>query len=267
VSSSKVPAGRTTALDAKLFAIQLGVVKATSFDVKCIIIITDSLTAARRAVDASVHSGQTHSLAIVQVLRDFFTNHPDCSIHFWDCPSKAQWSLHFLAHEDTTSTKIAAGCHPATSLDTLRFKSAAACLNAWRTFFAHPSSQGRYFLPLKGGIKNLLQPSYAKGEGWLPFIGKSVTLCARATRAILNHAPIGEFRQRFFPAECTQCPYGHCQVETCRHIFANCYRFAHFPLTDLVPTVKNFVKFLKEHPSAFAFPSQDCPFSEPPEPP
>jgi len=130
VSSSKAPAGRATALDAELFAIRLGVVKATSFDVKCIVIITDSLTVARRAVDASIHLDQAHSLAIVQALRGFFTNHPDCSIYFWDCPSKAQWSLHFLAHEDTTSTKIAAGRHPATSLDALRSKSAAACLDA-----------------------------------------------------------------------------------------------------------------------------------------
>jgi len=116
VSSSKMPAGQAIALNAELFAIRLGVVKATSFDVKRIIIITDSLTAARRAVDASVHLGQAHSLAIVQALRGFFTNCPDRSIHFWDCPSKAQWSLHFLAHEDATSTKIAAGHHPATSL-------------------------------------------------------------------------------------------------------------------------------------------------------
>jgi len=48
---------RATALDAELFAIRLSVVKATSFDVKHIVIIIDSLTAARRAVDASVHSG------------------------------------------------------------------------------------------------------------------------------------------------------------------------------------------------------------------
>jgi len=119
VLSSKAPAGQATALDAELFAIRLGVVKVTSFDVKRIVIITYSLTAARRAVDASVHSGQAHSLTIVQALRGFFTNHPDCSIHFWDCPSKTQWSLHFLAHEDPTSTKIAAGRHPATLLDTL----------------------------------------------------------------------------------------------------------------------------------------------------
>ena len=62
-------------------------------------------------------------------------------------------------------TLIAAGYHPATLLDALRSKSAAACLNAWRTSFARPSSQGCHFLSLKGGIKNLLQPSYAKGEG------------------------------------------------------------------------------------------------------
>jgi len=106
---------------------------------------------------------------------------------------------------------------------------------------------------------------HAKGRGWLPFIGKSVTLCARATQAILNHTPIGEFKQHFLPAEYTQYLCGHCQVETRWHIFANCCRFAHFPLTDLVPTVKNFVKFLKKHPSAFVFPSQDRLFSEPPE--
>jgi len=167
VSTSKAPARRATALDAELFTIQLGVVKATFFDIKRIVIITDSLTAARRAVDASVHLGQAHSLAIVQALRGFFTNHPDCSIHFWDCPSKAQWSFHFLVYEDTTSTKIAAGRHPATSLDALRSKSAAACLDAWRTSFACLSSQGCHFFPLKGGIKNLLQPSYAKdGAGF-----------------------------------------------------------------------------------------------------
>jgi len=119
VSSSKALAGQATALDAELFAIRLGVVKATFFDVKCIVIITDSLTAARRAVDASVYSGQAHSLIIVQALRGFFTNHSDRSIYFWDCPSKAQWSLHFLAHEDATSTNIATRRHPATSLDIL----------------------------------------------------------------------------------------------------------------------------------------------------
>jgi len=264
VSLSKAPARRATALDAELFAIRLGVAKATSFDVKHIILITDSLSIARKAVDASVHLGQAHSLSVVCALREFFTQHPNTFINFWDCPSKAQWSLHYLVHEDITNTRTTAGRHPVTSLDTLHSKSTTFCLDAWRSSFSHPSSQGHHFLSLKGGNHKPLQPSYTKGGSWLPFIAESVTLCARATRVILNHAPIGEFRKRFFPAECTQCLYGHCQVETCRHILADCSQFAHAPLTDPLLSIKDFVKFLKEYPSAFAFASQDRLLPEPP---
>jgi len=68
VLSSKAPAGRTTAPDAELFAIRLGVSKATSMDIECIILITDSLDSVRRSVDSSVHSGQVHSLAVCSAL-------------------------------------------------------------------------------------------------------------------------------------------------------------------------------------------------------
>jgi len=78
----KAPTGQTTALDTELFAIRLGVIKATSFDIKCIILITDSLSVARKAVNTSVHSDQVHSLAVVHVFRDFFTGHLDYSIDF-----------------------------------------------------------------------------------------------------------------------------------------------------------------------------------------
>ena len=150
---------------------------------------------------------------------------------------------------------MAAGHHPATSLDTLCFKSILSYLDAWRTVFNRPMVQGRHFLTLRGKNRKLLQPSYSKGGSWLTHFGQSVTLCARATRAILNHALIGKYRQRFFPTECIQCLCGHCQVETWRHIFANYPRFAHSSLIDPSPSIKDFVDFLKEHPSAFAFSS------------
>ena len=47
VSSSKAPAGRTTASDAELFAIKLGIAKTTSMAIEHIILITDSLGSAR----------------------------------------------------------------------------------------------------------------------------------------------------------------------------------------------------------------------------
>ena len=82
MSSSKALADRATALDAKLFAIRLGVTKATSFDIKHIILTTDSLSAARRTVDPIVHSGQVHSLAIILALRQFFAKSPNQHIGF-----------------------------------------------------------------------------------------------------------------------------------------------------------------------------------------
>jgi len=66
--SSKAPAGRTTAPNVKLFAIRLGVSKATSMDIEHIILITDSLGSARKSVNLSVHSEQAHSLAVCSAL-------------------------------------------------------------------------------------------------------------------------------------------------------------------------------------------------------
>jgi len=93
VSSSKAPAGRTTAPNAKLFVIRLGIAKATSMAIERIILITDSLGSARQVVDPSVHPGQAHSLAVCSVLRLFFSQDHSYRIDFWDCPSKAEWSI------------------------------------------------------------------------------------------------------------------------------------------------------------------------------
>ena len=54
-------------------------------------------------------------------------------------------------------------------------------------------SKGKHFLDLVDGDENTLEPSYIKGSSWLKYFGHSNTLCARASRAITNHAPIGEY--------------------------------------------------------------------------
>ena len=94
VLSFKAPAGRKTASDAELFAIRLGIAKATSMAIECIILITDSLKSARQVVDPSVHPGQAHFLAVCSALRLFFSQDHGYRIDFWNCSSKAEWSLH-----------------------------------------------------------------------------------------------------------------------------------------------------------------------------
>jgi len=86
--SSKAPAGRTTASDAELFAIRLEVSRATSMDIEHIILITDFLGSAKKAVDPSVHSRQAHSLVICSALKSFFYGGLGHKIKFWDCPKQ-----------------------------------------------------------------------------------------------------------------------------------------------------------------------------------
>ena len=84
VLSSKTPASRITAPDAELFAIRLGIDKATSMAIECIILITDSLGSARRAVDPFVHPRQAYSLTVCSVLRLFFFQGHGYKINFWN---------------------------------------------------------------------------------------------------------------------------------------------------------------------------------------
>ena len=51
--SSMILAGKSTALNDELFTIRLEISKATSMEIKHIILITDSLGLTRRAVDLS----------------------------------------------------------------------------------------------------------------------------------------------------------------------------------------------------------------------
>ena len=64
--------------------------------------------------------------------------------------------------------------------------------------FQASDGKGRQFLNLVDDNLNIIKPMYTKGEPWLQVFGHSNSLCAHATRAITNHAPIGEYCLRFF---------------------------------------------------------------------
>ena len=72
------------------------------------------------------------------------------------------------------------------------------------------------------------------------------------TQAITNHAPIGEFRLRFFPNEDFKCPCNEYSIETRRHILHECQRFNRYwnPRRD---SISHFIMFLIHNPKAFAF--------------
>ncbi|RXW14341.1 hypothetical protein EST38_g11516 [Candolleomyces aberdarensis] len=70
--------GRVLSACAELFVIWSAVVRAVMLEgCECIIIFTDSMAAARRSVDPSVHSGQAHSLAVCKALSRWFSGGGD----------------------------------------------------------------------------------------------------------------------------------------------------------------------------------------------
>ena len=77
-----------TSTEAELFAIRCGINQACfKENVTKIIVVTDSIHAAKKIFDSKSHPFQSHTAAILSKLRDFFNSNRDNSIEFWECPS------------------------------------------------------------------------------------------------------------------------------------------------------------------------------------
>ena len=112
--------------------------------------------------------------------------------------------------------------------------------------------RGKQFLELRDDDSNNIEPSYVKGGLWLQMFGHSNTLCIHATRVITNHAPIGEYKLRFFSKKEFKCPCGVYPIESRRHILHDYSRFnSYWNLRrDLL---SHFVMFLKTNSNVFTF--------------
>jgi len=112
--------------------------------------------------------------------------------------------------------------------------------------------KGKYFLNLLNSDNNIIELSYIKDRSWLKFFGYSNSLCARASRAITNYAPIGKYRLRFFSRKEFRCLCGLYPIETRHHILHECRRFNKYwnPRRN---SISHFVMFLDFNPSVFAF--------------
>ena len=93
-----------TSTEAELFAIRCGINQACSNNtVSKIIVITDSIHAAKKIFDSGSHPFQLHSAVILSELRNFFNSNCDNSIEFWECPSHLKWRLYHDIDKDSKS--------------------------------------------------------------------------------------------------------------------------------------------------------------------
>ncbi|EKM78177.1 hypothetical protein AGABI1DRAFT_93053 [Agaricus bisporus var. burnettii JB137-S8] len=115
---------------------------------------------------------------------------------------------------------------------------------------------------------NEVLPSHLQGGPWFQTYqgvkaANDSPLFARLMRVMCNHAPIGEYRVRFFPKE----PYKACQCdlkspETRQHLLMVCSLFVrrinHYDL-DGITTIRGLILFLQDNPQAFSFEPPELP--------
>ena len=119
--------------------------------------------------------------------------------------------------------------------------------------FQASDMKSKNFLKLVNSDNNIIEPLYIKGGSWLKYFSHSNSLCARASRAITNHALTGKYRLRFFPKEDFSYPCRQYPIKIRCHILHKCKRFNKYwnPRRD---SIDHFVMFLELNPNVFTFP-------------
>jgi len=178
------------ALEAELMAIRTSLIPAMEIeDIYDIIIITDSITAGRKILESKVNPLQNMVIPLTSAIKSFFSKDGRNKIHFWYCPSKAEWSRHKLVDDQVKANT----CIPTfPSKESHLFSQKKECDNIlceWQTSFANSIKKGHYFLNFEDEKQRVIKPTYAKGGSWLPVIGFTNSLCARFTCMTTGHAP------------------------------------------------------------------------------
>jgi len=202
-------------IEAELMTICTGLTPAMEIDsVHDITVITNSIAVAKKILESKVNPLQNMFIPLASAIKTFLSKDGRNKIHFWYCPSKAEWPRHKLV-DDQVKASSYTPTFP--SKESHLFSQKKECDNIlceWQTYFAKSLKKGHYFLNFEDEKERVIKPTYAKGGSWLPVIGFTNSLCARFTRMTTGHAPIGEYKQRFFPHLPTSCPCDKAEVQT-----------------------------------------------------
>ena len=242
-----------TSTEAELFTIRYGINQACSINsISKIIVITDSIHAAKKIFDSESHYYQLHSVAILIELQKFFNSNLNNSIEFWECPSRLKWRLYLNVDKDSKSFLPTPSYPSKISWDYCKKIDSNESINLWKITFQASDGKGINFLNLLDDDYNHIEPSYIKGGLWLQAFSHSNLLCAQAMRAITNYAPIREYQLRFFPNSDFSCLCNNYPIESGRHILHEYTRFNRYwnPRRD---SLNHFVMFLITNPNAFTF--------------
>lgn len=248
-------AGLSTSDDAELQALAGGVQQAGGCGldgINAIHIFSDSVNALKSAFDATHHSGQTSSLPVCDLLVPWLQGNAQRSVHLHHVTKGVELVEHELVHLAATSIRVEAGASPLISASYARKDTVSRMLGSWKDSFRDKKYIGNNFLTLYESKDVPLVPTHLNQGPWMRKTGHSNTLTARLAHSVTGHAPIGEYRSRFFPLEPTSCRCGF-PLESVRHVYRDCPLFERESRPGRQVRYQWLTTFLESNAGAFAF--------------
>jgi len=253
IARLKAHTNNITLVEAELMVICIGLTHALeSSDIHQILIITDALEVGKKIITLDDQYLQKSIIPIAKKMQRFLEKNGRNSIHFWYCPSKLKWPRHALVDEEAKSCYTLPTFLDKNSFLLSKKKKCNSLLESWQKSFKDSKKKGQLLLEFEDNNEQVIKPTYAKGGSWLPHIRVSNSVCTRFMHMMLGHAPIEEYRQRFFPNMAIHCPCGEADVETREHIFMQC-RQNEIALRLRDIRISSFVEFIIGNPTAFCF--------------
>jgi len=155
-------------MEAELFAIRYGInqacIKENMFK---IIVVTNSIHAVKKIFNSKSHPFQSHTMAILSMLRHFFNKNHENSIEFWEYPSHLKWKFHKDVDKDSKSFNPIPSYPCKISWDYCKKSDSDDIINQWKMTFQASDGKEKHFLDLLDDNFNTIVPAYTKGGPWL----------------------------------------------------------------------------------------------------
>ncbi|KAJ2972867.1 hypothetical protein NUW54_g12177 [Trametes sanguinea] len=192
-----IACGRGTSYDAEMMAGGMGLAFATKQSCETIHVVADNESALETLIDPGMHGQQLVSIVACRNVREWLSKDPRRKIEFHWCPSHEGIEWNELVDQDAKQAADLPLERDECSLAHAKHLLSVQMKSDWREEYRRsPVYAGRNFLRLRA-----FDPPNHVSSPALKEFGHSRTAMARYCRAILNHAPLGSFRQRFFPNE------------------------------------------------------------------
>jgi len=155
-----------------------------------ITVITDSIAAVRKILEFKVNPLRNMFIPLASTVQTFLSKDSRNKIHFWYCPSKAEWPRHKLVDDQV---KASSYIPTFSSKESYLFSKKKECDNTlceWQISFTNSLKKGHYFLNFEDKKERVIKPTYTERGSWLLIIGFTNSLCAHFTCMTTGHAPM-----------------------------------------------------------------------------